>query len=136
MKIYEGIEDGSIKGADELDELAWNTVTPYSVYYDLHPEYKNVWALISHYWEAPMYYINYVIAQSLSMIMVERILNEPGFVDKYMALLESGFDKPAPELIEETTGIDMFDPAVLSSGFTMLEDKIAELRALYKEMGI
>ena len=136
MKIYEGIEDGSIKGADELDELAWNTVTPYSVYYDLHPEYKNVWALISHYWEAPMYYVNYVIAQSLSMIMVERVLNEPGFVDKYIALLESGFDKPAPELIEETTGIDMFDPAVLSSGFTMLEDKIAELRALYKEMGI
>jgi hypothetical protein len=30
----------------------------------------------------------------------------------------------------------MFDPAVLTSGFTMLEDKIAELRALYKEMGI
>lgn len=136
LKIYEGIEDGSIKGADELDELAWEMVTPYSIYYDMHPQYKNVWSLISHYWEAPMYYVNYVIAQSLSMILVEKILNEPGFVDKYTALLRSGFDKPAPEVIKETTGIDMFDPKVLSSGFTMLEDKIAELQALYREMGI
>ena len=136
LKIYEGIEEGSIKGPDELDDLAWETVTPYSIYYDMHPQYKNVWSLISHYWESPMYYVNYVIAQSLSMIMVEKILNEPGFVDKYTALLQSGFDKPAPELIMDTTGIDMFDPAVLSSGFTMLEDKIAELQALYKEMGI
>ncbi len=136
LKIYEGIEDGSIKGPDDLDELAWNTVTPYSIYYDLHPEYKNVWALISHYWESPMYYVNYVIAQSLSMIMAEKILNEPGFVDKYIALLESGFDKPAPDVIRDATGIDMFDPALLSAGFTMLEDKIAELQALYKEMGI
>jgi len=136
LKIYEGVEDGSIKGADELDELAWNTVTPYSIYYDKHPQYKNVWAIVSHYYEAPMYYVNYVIAQSLSMIFVERILNEPGFVDKYIALLRSGFDKPAPEVIEETTGVDMFDPKVLSSGFEMLEDKIAELRALYREAGI
>jgi hypothetical protein len=30
----------------------------------------------------------------------------------------------------------MFDPDVLSSGFTMLEDKIAELQALYRELGI
>jgi oligoendopeptidase F len=136
LKIYEGIEDGSITGPDDLDELAWETVTPYSIYYDLHPQYKNVWSLISHYWEAPMYYVHYVIAQSLSMIMVERVLNEPGFVDKYTALLESGFDKPAPEIIMETTGIDMFDPEVLSSGFRMLEDKIAELQALYRELGI
>jgi oligoendopeptidase F len=136
LKIYEGIEDGSIKGADELDQITWDTVTPYSIYYDLHPQYKNVWALISHYWESPMYYVNYVIAQSLSMIMVDRILHEPGFVDKYIALLQSGFDKPAPEVIMDTTGIDMFDPDVLSSGFRMLEDKIAELQALYKSMGI
>jgi oligoendopeptidase F len=136
LKIYEGIEDGSIKGADELDELAWETVTPYSIYYDMHPQYENVWSLISHYWEAPMYYVNYVIAQSLSMILVEKILNEPGFVDKFDELLRSGFDKPAPEVIRETTGIDMFDPRVLSSGFTMLEDKIAELQALYREMGL
>ena len=136
LKIYEGIENGSIQGADELDELAWETVTPYSIYYDMHPQYKNVWSLISHYYEAPMYYVNYVIAQSLSMVFTDKILNEPGFVDKYIALLQSGFDRPAPEVIMETTGIDMFDPEVLSSGFRMLEDKIAELQALYKEMGI
>ncbi|MGD9401483.1 MAG: M3 family metallopeptidase [bacterium] len=136
LKIYEGIEDDSIKGPDDLDELAWETVTPYSIYYDLHPEYKNVWSLISHYWESPMYYVHYVFAQALAMVFTEKILTEPGFVDKYIALLESGFDSPAPEIVKETTGVDMFDPDVLSSGFTMLEDKIAELQALYREMGI
>jgi oligoendopeptidase F len=136
LKIYEGIENGTIRTADDLDQLTWEMTTPYSIYYDKQPQYKNVWCIISHYYEAPMYYVNYVIAQSLSMILMDKILHEPGFVDKYIALLQSGFDKPAPEVIEETTGLDIFDPQLLSSGFKMIEDNIAELQALYREMGI
>ncbi len=132
LKIYEGVENGSIKDADDLDSLAYETTTPYSIYYAMHPEYKGMWSLIHHYYDVPMYNVNYVFAQALAIVFVEKILNEPGFVDKYISMLEAGFDRPAPEVILENTGMDMLDPQVLTSGFNFIEGKIKELESLYR----
>jgi len=131
LKIYEGVEDGSITGPDDLDELAYQMTTPYSIYYARHPEYKGMWSVIHHYFDVPMYNVNYVFAQALALVFFDKILNEPGFVDRYISMLRSGFDKPAPEIIRETTGVDMLDPEVLSSGFNFIEAKIEELKSLY-----
>jgi oligoendopeptidase F len=136
FKIYEGIGDGSIKDADALDTISFDMVTPYSMYYGNHPQYKTLWAVIHHYYDVPMYNINYVIAQALSLVFFDKILTEPGFVDKYQAMLRSQFDRPTPDVIKETTGIYMLDPTLLSSGFAFLEDKIEELKQLYGQLGI
>jgi oligoendopeptidase F len=136
FKIYEGIEDGSIKEADDLDQLAFDMTGPYSMYYADYPEYKALWSVIHHYYDVPMYNINYVIAQSLGLVFFDKILNEPGFVDKYQAMLRSGFDKPGPEVIQQATGIYLLDPALLSSGFAFIQEKTEELRQLYEQLGI
>jgi oligoendopeptidase F len=134
LKIYEGVAEGTIKDADDLDRLCLEMISPYSIYYEQHPEYGRLWSIIHHYYDVPMYNVSYVIAQSLALVLMERIAGEPGFTDRYAAMLRSGFDRPAPELIRETTGVDMLDPAVLRSGFSWMEDKIAELEELYARL--
>ncbi len=136
LKIYEGVEDGSLKEADQFDQLAYDMTTPYSMYYANYPEYRGVWSAIHHYFDAPMYNVNYVVAQALALVLFDRILNEPGFVDSYVGMLKAGFDKSAPEVIRQTTGIYMLDPEVLASGFAFIEQRIEELRQLYKQLGI
>lgn len=136
LKIYEGIEAGRVKTADQLDSLTWEMVTPYSIYYESYPEYKDVWAHIHHYYDAPMYNVNYVYAQALSLVILDKILNERGFVKKYARLLEAQFDKPAPEMLKETTGLDLNDPAILASGFDFLRQQTLELERIYQKLGV
>ncbi|MFH1312768.1 MAG: M3 family metallopeptidase [Candidatus Eisenbacteria bacterium] len=136
LKMYEGVEDGTLKEADDFDKLAYDMVTPYSMYYGMHPEYKGLWAVIHHYFDAPMYNVNYVFSQAIALVLFDKIINEPGFVDKYVSLLKSGFDMPAPEMAMEKTGVDVLDPALLTSGFAFLEEKTQELRDLYARIGI
>jgi oligoendopeptidase F len=136
LKIYEGVEDGTIQTADNLDDLTWKMVTPYSIYYESYPEYKGIWAGIHHYFDVPMYNVNYVYAQALAIVNLDRILHEPGFVDKYVQLLRADFDRPAPQILMETTGLDLHDPTILASGFEFLRQQTEELRQLYKQMGV
>ena len=136
LKMYEGIDSGEITQADDLDSLTYSMITPYSIYYEMHPEYRYLWTAIHHYFDAPMYNVNYVFSQAIALVFMERIIEEPRFVDKYLSLLRSPFDKPAPELIKEKTGVDMLDASVLSSGFRLLESKIEELASLYRQLGI
>jgi oligoendopeptidase F len=136
LKMYEGVEDGSLEGPDDFDKLAFDMTTPYSMYYDKHPEYKGMWAVIHHYFDVPMYNVNYVLAQAMALVFADKIINEEGFVDKYQSLLRAGFDKPAPEIVKERTGVDMLDPVVLTSGFEFIEQKTDELRNLYSDLGI
>ncbi len=136
FKMYEGVEDGCIQDADDLDSLAAEMTIPYSMYYGNHPEYEGLWSVIHHYYDVPMYNINYVVAQSLALVFFDKILNEPGFVDKYESMLRSAFDKPAPEIVLERTGVDMMDPDILASGFAFIRGRTDELRDLYAQLGI
>ncbi|MGQ9810282.1 MAG: M3 family oligoendopeptidase [bacterium] len=134
LKIYEGIQRAEIKDADHLDEIAMKMTVPYSMYYDKHPEYKTMWASIHHYYDVPMYNVNYVVAQALALVFFDKILKEPGFVTKYIDMLKAGFDRPAPQLILEKTGIDPLDPQLVTSGFEFIENLIGELDSLYSDM--
>jgi len=136
LKMYEGIESGSLKTADNLDSLTWSMVTPYSIYYESYPEYKTVWTEVHHYFDVPMYNVNYVYAEAIAIVLMEKILHEPGFVDKYMKFLAAQFDRPAPEMLKETTGLDLGDPAILAAGFEFLTEQTRQLEALYKQMGL
>jgi oligoendopeptidase F len=106
------------------------------MYYENHPEYRAVWSLIHHYFDVPGYYVNYVFAQALALVFMDKLLSEPGFADRYVALLESPLDRPGPQIVKDATGVDMLDPSVLQSGFAKLESLIEELDALYDRMGI
>ncbi|HVP58462.1 MAG TPA: M3 family metallopeptidase [bacterium] len=134
LKCYEGVEKGALQTADDLDSLTWKMVVPYSIYYESYPEYKCMWQTVHHYYDVPMYNVNYVYAQAIAMVMFDKILHERGFVAKYVKLLGSQFDRPAPEMLRETTGIDIHDPAILTAGFNSLKRQTEELRLLYAKL--
>jgi oligoendopeptidase F len=136
LKIYEAVADGSVKTADDIDALTWKMVTPYSIYYESYPEYKGMWMGIHHYYDVPMYNVNYVYAQALAIVMLDKILNQRGFVDRYVDFLSADFDRPAPEILKQTTGIDLHDPTILASGFKFLGKQTEDLRRLYEKMGV
>ena len=134
LKLYEGVEKGELKTADDIDDLTWKMVVPYSIYYESYPEYKGMWQGIHHYYDVPMYNVNYVYAQAIAMVLFDRILNERGFVDKYVRLLGAQFDRPAPQMLKETTGVDIHDPAVLAAGFDFLKERTEELSVIYRKL--
>jgi oligoendopeptidase F len=134
LKIYEGVEKGDLNTADDIDNLTWKMVIPYSIYYESYPEYKCMWETIHHYYDVPMYNVNYVYAQAIAMVMFDKILHERGFVKKYVQLLGAQFDRPAPQILKETTGVDIHDPAILAAGFESLRHQTEDLAALYKKL--
>ena len=83
-----------------------------------------------------MYNLNYVIAGALSLRIFQDIQDDPDFVTDYLKLVRHGFDRPAPEMLRETIGLDISDPEWLRPCFRLIESKLEELEGLYRETGV
>jgi oligoendopeptidase F len=134
--IYHGVADGELTTADDLDALTREMGAEYNVYYQLHPEYAGVWNVFHHYYTHPMYNLNYVIAGALSLRIFQAMQDDPSFVDRYLQLVRHGLDRPAPEMIRETLGLDIGDADFLTPAFQLLENTLADLEDLYRGGGI
>ncbi len=97
---------------------------------ELKPGYETFWAYIPHFIHSPFYVYAYAFGDCLvnSLYGVYRKA-EPGFVDKYFALLSAGGSKHYSELLAPF-GLDARDPAFWSIGLSMIEGMIDELESL------
>lgn len=136
VAFYEKARGGELRTADDLDALTQEMGAPYSVYFQLHPEYRGMWNVIHHYYTHPMYNLNYVIAGALSLRIFQEIRDDPSFVTSYLKMVRHGFDRPAPEMLRETIGLDISDPDWLRPCFRLIENKLAELEELYRKAGV
>lgn len=134
--FYQKAAAGELRTADDLDALTQEMGSRYSVYFQLHPEYRGTWNVIHHYFTHPMYNLNYVIAGALSLRIFQDIQNDPASVTDYLKLVRHGFDRPAPEMLRETIGLDISDPTWLRPCFELIESKLEELEELYREAGV
>jgi oligoendopeptidase F len=134
--IYQKVASGELRTADHLDALTREMGSKYNIYYQIHPEYQGVWNVIHHYYTHPVYQINYVIAGALSLKIFQEIQSNPAFIERYLKLVQHGFDRPGPQMIEETMGLDMSDPGFLDACFRLIEDKMTQLQGLYQQAGI
>jgi len=134
--IYQRVASGELVTADDLDTLTQEMGSTYNIYYEIHPEYQGVWNVIHHFYTHPMYNVNYVIAGALSLKVFLEFQKNPSFAENYLRLVHHGFDRPAPQMIQETLGLDIGDPELLTECFRFIEDKIAELKDLYEQTGI
>src|SRR5437588_789144 len=99
--IYEGVKQGTIKGADDLDALTKRTFSRYSIWPEKHDELKNIWMTITLMYEDPFYDINYVYGALLALNFYEMYLRDPErFVPRYIALMKNGFDAPPAALLK------------------------------------
>jgi len=127
--VYEGVKDGSIKGADDLDALTMRVYSPYS----LAPE-KSQWMKLSLMYEDPFYYVNYVYGAMLALKFYDLYTRDPEhFVPRYIALMKNGFDAPPAVLLKRFLDIDLHSPDLVSNALSIIEKKVDLLEKSYRQ---
>jgi oligoendopeptidase F len=133
--VYDGVRQGSIKGADDLDALTKRIYSRYSIWPEKHDELKGQWMNISLMYEDPFYDINYVYGVLLALKFYEMYTRDPGhFVPRYIALMRNGFDAPPGILLKRFLDIDLNDPRLMSDDLRVLEDKVDLLEKSYQKI--
>ncbi len=130
--IYDGVAQGGIKGADEIDALTKGIYSRFSIWPDKHDELKNQWMRLSLMYEDPFYYINYVYGGMLALKFYELYTRDSKqFIPRYLALMSNGFDAPPTALLKRFLDIDLNDPRLVSDTCQILEGKVQKLEAIY-----
>jgi oligoendopeptidase F len=124
--VYDGVANGTIRGADDLDALNARIAARYSS----APRVQ--WTGIRLMYDDPFYDVNYVVAGLVALRMYARYKSDPAhFLPGYTALLANGFTAPADELLRRFTGIDIRDPDFVADALQSVQPKIDELERLY-----
>jgi oligoendopeptidase F len=132
--VYEGVENGSIKGADDLDALTKRIYSRFSIFPEKHGEMKNQWMDVRLMFQDPFYDVNYVYGVLLALKFYEMYKRDPqNFVPRYIALLKNGFNAPPEVLLKRFLDIDLHDPQLLTDDLKILEEKVNLLERSYKE---
>jgi oligoendopeptidase F len=129
-KVHEERRGGELT-ADRLCEL-WMSVQGESLgpSIRLHEGYEAFWTYIPHFVHSPFYVYAYAFGDCLvnSLYGVyERA--EPGFVERYFALLSAGGSKPYGDLLAPF-GLDAREPAFWQIGLGLIERLIGELEEM------
>ena len=117
--------------AEQINEL-WMSVQAESLgpAITLDAGYEPFWAYIPHFIHSPFYVYAYAFGDCLvNSLYGVYARAEPGFVERYFALLSAGGSKPYGELLKQF-GLDASDPGFWQIGLGMIEGIIAELEAM------
>ncbi|MFF8798550.1 MULTISPECIES: M3 family oligoendopeptidase [unclassified Methylobacterium] len=117
--------------AEQINEL-WMSVQAESLgpAITLDAGYEPFWAYIPHFIHSPFYVYAYAFGDCLvNSLYGVYARAEPGFVERYFALLSAGGSKPYGELLKPF-GLDASDPGFWQIGLSMIEGMIAELEAM------
>jgi oligoendopeptidase F len=132
--VYEGVKDGSIKGADDLDALSRRTYSRYSIWPEKHDELKATWMNIGLMYEDPFYNVNYIYGAFLALKFYEMHARDPQtFASGYIALMRNGFDAPPEMLLKRFLKIDLRDPQLVTNALSVVEDKVNLLEKSYQK---
>jgi len=129
-KLHEERKQGELT-AEKICEL-WMSVQAESFgpAIELGEGYETFWAYIPHFIHSPFYVYAYAFGDCLvnSLYGVYQKA-EPGFVEKYFALLSAGGSKHYSELLAPF-GLDARDPGFWDIGLSMIEGLIDELEQI------
>jgi oligoendopeptidase F len=126
--IYDGVAKGSVKNADDLDNLTAKVDGQFSIFPAQFDELRTRWATMSLAYEDPLYDINYVYGGLLALKYFQLYTTNPGeFAPRYIALLKNGFDRPPAALLERFLKINLYDPALLDDALTLLGRRMDQL---------
>ncbi|HSE40073.1 MAG TPA: M3 family metallopeptidase [Acidobacteriota bacterium] len=132
QEIYDGVQKGNIRNADDLDNVTEKITRQYSIWADKHKELRMRWITNSLFYEDPIYQINYVYGALLALKYYSMFLNKPNsFVPRYIALMKNGFNAPPEELLKKFLDIDLNDPRLLTDDVDVLTHKVNLLEQEY-----
>ena len=134
--VYDGVESGSIKGADDLDTLTKKIYSRFSIWPEKHDELKNQWMNVPLMYEDPFYDVNYVYGALLALKFYESYKRDPkNFVARYVALMSNGFDAPPAVLLKRFLDLDLNDPRLVSDAMKIIAAKVKLLEQSYLTQG-
>jgi len=126
--IYDGVAAGTVRNADDLDNLTLRMDGQFSQFPASTPELCTRWAVVSLMYEDPLYDVNYVYGGLLALKYYHLYTTRRDwFVPRYVALLKNGFDAPPAELLKRFLEIDLSGPGLLEDGLTTLDTRLKEL---------
>ncbi|HKN17144.1 MAG TPA: M3 family metallopeptidase [Candidatus Sulfotelmatobacter sp.] len=128
--IYDGVGAGTVRNADDLDNLTLKTDGQFSQFPAFTPESRTRWATVSLMYEDPLYDVNYVYGGLLALKYYQLYsTRRDWFVPRYVALLRNGFNRPPAELLKQFLGIDLTGPGLLNDGLELLNRRLDQLEA-------
>ena len=131
--IYEGVSQGTIKGADDLDVLTRRIYSRYSIWPQKQDELKSSWINVRLMYEDPFYLPNYIYGALLALKFYELYTRDPkAFVPRYIALMSNGFTTPPNVLLKRFLDIDLNDPRLVANALSIVEEKINLLEESYQ----
>jgi oligoendopeptidase F len=132
LAIYDGVKQGSINTADDLDSLTKQIGSRYSIWPARHDELKMQWITSTLFYEDPLYDINYVYGSLLALKYYELYTRDPkSFLPRYLGLMRNGFDAPPAVLLKRYLDIDLRDPRLVTDATRQLENKVSLLEREY-----
>lgn len=129
-EIYDGVSQGSIRGADDLDRVTLQVDEQFSIFPATTPQLRNRWAAVSLMYEDPLYDVNYVYGGLLALKYFQLYsANREQFLPSYIALLKNGFDAPPAVLLKQFLKIDLQDDSLLKDDLALLNRRLGQLEA-------
>ena len=126
--IYDGVSAGTIRNADDLDNLSLGIDGQFSQFPASTPELRNRWTTVSLMFEDPLYDVNYVYGGLLALKYYQLYSSRrEWFVPRYIALLKNGFNQRPAELLNQFLGIDLTGPALLNDDLELLNRRLDEM---------
>jgi oligoendopeptidase F len=128
QQLYEGVSNGDIRSADDLDKLTLQLDSQFSTFSATTPELRNRWATLSLMYEDPLYNINYVYGGLLALKYYQLYTHDrEHFLPRYIALLKNGFDAPPAALLQQHLNINLFDDSLLKDDLALLNHRLDQL---------
>jgi len=130
VEAYRRVKEGTLKKPEELHDIWAELGKRWVLDFDEFPDLKYSWAGTHHFFDAPRYYSNYLFAWLLAVTLFERFQSDPTTIDKYIALMKSGFPDEPANLLRDRLGIDLADPKTLDRAFSLVEKRLNEFEKL------
>jgi len=135
--VYEAVDKGTVKTADDLDKLTFEIGKKTSIWHELDPETNRMWQQIPHYYNAPTYYTNYVFASLLAQSYFAQYQQDPkDFARRFTGLLRNGFNDTPENLLKKFMYMNLTNPKTFEAVFVQQEKYLNDLEALYREVPV
>jgi oligoendopeptidase F len=116
---------------DELSEAYFqNLKLQFGDAVELSDEFRWEWVSIPHIYNVPFYVYAYAFGQLLVLALYRQYQNEgDSFKPRYLTLLSAGGSRSPASLLAEA-GIDIHQASFWQGGFNVINDLVAQLKAL------
>ena len=127
--VHKKYENDESITKDELNEIYYNlNVKHFSPSVIVDDKIKYEWARIPHFY-TPFYVYKYATGFISALLIVDKLLSDSSFKDKYIKFLSSGNTKYPLDLLK-SIDIDLTNEKTLSRAFEIFNEKLSMLKEL------